>query len=116
VAAVVLITPYDSLVALARRRFPSVPGFVLQHRFDSATRAPLVSAPTFILRAASDDVVPGTHTDLLVAKLTTVPRDETIADSDHGNIPYLAATQERIAEFLTSQFTSAAKNQTSCVY
>jgi uncharacterized protein len=116
VAAVVLITPYDSLVALARRRFPSVPGFVLQHRFDSATRAPLVSAPTFILRAASDDVVPGTHTDLLVAKLTTVPRDETIADSDHGNIPYLAATQERIAEFLTAQFAAAAKNQTSCVY
>jgi len=116
VAAVVLITPYDSLVALARRRFPSVPGFVLKHRFDSVTHAPLVSAPTFIIRAASDDVVPGAHTDLLVAKLTTMPRDETIPDSDHNNIPYLATTQERIAEFLTAKFNQAAAPLTTRVY
>jgi uncharacterized protein len=113
VAAVVLITPYDSLVALAKRRFPSVPGFVLKHRFDSVKQAPLVSAPTFIIRAATDDVVPGAHTDLLVAKLTTAPRDETIPDSDHGNIPYLIATQERIAAFLTAKFSDAAGHQTS---
>jgi dipeptidyl aminopeptidase/acylaminoacyl peptidase len=104
VAAVVLITPYDSLLALAKRRFPSVPGFVLQHRFDSVKHAPLLSAPTFIIRAASDDVVPGSHTDLLVATLTTPPQDETILGSDHGNIPYLEATQERIAHFLTAKF------------
>ena len=105
VAAVVLITPYDSLLALAKRRFPSVPGFVLRHRFDSAKHAPLLSAPTFIIRAAADDVVPASHTDLLVAKLTTAPLDETIPDSDHSNIPHLEATQKRIAEFLTAKFS-----------
>jgi dipeptidyl aminopeptidase/acylaminoacyl peptidase len=104
VAAVVLITPYDSLLALAKRRFPSIPGFVLSHRFDSVKHAPLLSAPTFIIRAASDDVVPASHTDLLVAKLTSAPQDETIPGSDHCNIPYLDATQERIADFLTAKF------------
>ncbi|KAF3998710.1 alpha/beta hydrolase [Glaciimonas immobilis] len=107
VAAVVLITPYDSILAIAKRRFPSIPGFVLRHRFDSVKHAPLLSAPTFIIRAASDDVVPASHTDLLVAKLTTTPRDETIPDSDHSNIPYLESTQGRIAEFLTSKFKDA---------
>ncbi|QRX84540.1 alpha/beta hydrolase [Glaciimonas sp. PAMC28666] len=104
VAAVVLITPYDSLLAIAKRRFPSIPGFVLRHRFDSVKHAPLLSAPTFIVRAASDDVVPGSHTDSLVAKLTSVLQDETIPDSDHSTIPYLESTQARIAGFLSTHF------------
>lgn len=107
VAAIVLITPYDSLLALAKRRFPAVPGFVLKHRFDSIKHAPLLSAPTFIIRAASDDVVPPSHTNLLVAKLAKAPQDETIPGSDHHNIPYLDATQERIASFLAAKFSVA---------
>jgi len=113
VAAVVLITPYDSLVSLAKRRFPSLPGFVVQHRFDSAKHAPLLSAPTFIIRAATDDIVPALHTDLLVAQLTTMPQDETIPGSDHRNIPYLEATQERIADFLTTKFNEVAEGLTA---
>jgi pimeloyl-ACP methyl ester carboxylesterase len=113
VAAVVLITPYDSLLALAKRRFPSIPGFVLKHRFDSIKHAPLLSAPTFIIRAASDDVVPASHTNLLVAKLTNTPQDETIPDSDHHNIPYLEATQKRIAEFLTAKFNRVTESLTA---
>jgi hypothetical protein len=31
--------------------------------------------------------------------------DETIPESDHMNIPYLPATQQKIAQFLTTQFT-----------
>lgn len=113
VAAVVLITPYDSLVSLAKRRFPSLPGFVVKHRFDSVKHAPLLSAPTFIIRAASDDVVPALHTDLLVAQLATAPRDETIPGSDHSNIPYLEATQERIADFLTTTFNDVSESLTT---
>ena len=110
VAAVVLITPYDSLLALAKRRFPSVPAFVLKHRFDSIKHAPLLSAPTFIIRAASDDVVPASHTDLLVTKLANAPQDEIIPDSDHHNIPYLEATQNRIADFLTAKFNRVVES------
>lgn len=109
VAAVVLITPYDSLLAIAKRRFPSIPGFVLRHRFDSVKHAPLLSAPTFVIRAASDDVVPASHTDLLVAKLTAVSREETIPDSDHSSIPYLESTQDCIAEFLTTHFNKVSE-------
>lgn len=101
VAAVALITPYDSILAIARRRFRTMPvALVLRHRFESVKYAAMVNAPVLVLRAAEDNVVPQIHTDLLVSKLATVQADETIPGSDHFNIPYLEATQQRIAGFL----------------
>jgi dienelactone hydrolase len=103
--ALVLITPYDSILAIAKRRFRAVPvEYVLRHKFESVKYAPSLTAPTYVLRAATDDIVPHSHTDLLVAKLGTLYKDETIADSDHLTIPYLAATQQKIAAFLKQQF------------
>jgi hypothetical protein len=108
-SAMVLITPYDSILAIAQRRFRGMPvSFVLKHRFESVKYASLLKAPTYILRAASDDIVPHSHTDQLVSQLTSVRLDETIPDSDHMNIPYLPETQQRIARFLTSQFAPPA--------
>ena len=106
VHSLVLITPYDSILAIAKRKFRAVPvEYVLRHRFESVKYAPSLKAPTYVLRAASDDVVPHSHTDLLVAQLGRLHLDETIPDSDHMNIPYLAATQEKIAAFLGNQFS-----------
>ena len=65
---------------------------------------PSLLVPTYVLRAAFDDIVPHSHTDLLVAKLGRLHADEIVPDSDHMNIPYLATTQARIAEFLSTQF------------
>ena len=112
VHSIVLITPYDSILAIAKRRFRAVPvGFVLRDRFESVKYASLLKVPTYVLRAAMDDVVPHSHTDLLVAKLTHLHMDETIPDSDHSNIPYLEITQARIADFLSAQFKQQAAKQ-----
>ncbi|RJG14959.1 alpha/beta hydrolase [Massilia cavernae] len=109
--SVVLITPYDSILALAKRRFRAVPvEFVLRHRFETIKYASELKAPTYVLRAASDDVVPHSHTDQLVAKLGKLHLDEIIPDSDHLNIPYLEATQDRIARFLGAQFALPRTN------
>lgn len=106
VHSLVLITPYDSILAIAKRRFRAVPvEYVLRHRFESVKYAPSLTAPTYVLRAASDDVVPHSHTDLLVSKLGRLHLDETVPESDHMNIPYLESTQSRIATFLTTQFS-----------
>ncbi|MGZ3181746.1 MAG: alpha/beta hydrolase [Telluria sp.] len=103
-AAVVLITPYDSIVALAKRRFRAVPiDYVLRHRFESVKYAPALKAPTFVLRAASDDIVPHLHTDELVRQLANLHGDATVPGSDHLNIPYLAGTQALIARFLCAR-------------
>jgi dienelactone hydrolase len=103
--AIVLITPYDSIVAIAKRRFRVIPvDFVLRHRFESVKYAAALKAPTYVLRAAVDDVVPHSHTDLLVQRLGSLHADETVPDSDHMTIPYLDTTQARIADFLSMQF------------
>ena len=104
--SVVLITPYDSILAIAKRKFRAMPiETILRHRFESIKYAPSLMAPTFVLRAAFDDVVPHSHTDLLVQKLGRLHGDETVPGSDHMNIPYLAATQDRVASFLSGQFS-----------
>ncbi|RSZ59883.1 alpha/beta hydrolase fold domain-containing protein [Massilia atriviolacea] len=105
VHSLVLITPYDSILAIAKRKFRAVPvEYVLRHRFESVKYASALTAPTYVLRAAFDDIVPHSHTDLLVAQLGKLHLDETVPDSDHMNIPYLEATQERIATFLATRF------------
>jgi dienelactone hydrolase len=107
--SVVLITPYDSILAIAKRKFRVMPiEYMLRHRFESIKYAPSLKVPTFVLRAASDDVVPHSHTDQLVAKLAQLCGDEVVPASDHMNIPYLEATQSRIAGFLTAQFAMPA--------
>jgi len=112
VHSVVLITPYDSILAIAQRRFRAIPvSYVLRHRFESIKYAALLKASTYVLRAASDDVVPHSHTDLLVAQLAegTLHADEIVPDTDHMNIPYLESTQLRIANFLTARFHQTAQ-------
>lgn len=104
--SVVLITPYDSILAIAKRRFRVMPiEYMLRHRFESIKHAPSLKAPTYVLRAASDDVVPHANTDLLVAKLGHLVADDTVPESDHMNIPYLESTQALVAGFLTRQFS-----------
>ena len=106
--AIVLITPYDSILAIAKRKFRTLPvEYVLRHKFESVKYAHQLKAPTYVLRAAFDDVVPHSHTDLLVQKLGTLHADEIVPDSDHMNIPYLEATQQRIASFLAGRFAPA---------
>jgi dipeptidyl aminopeptidase/acylaminoacyl peptidase len=105
VHSVVLITPYDSVLAIAKRRFRAMPiEYILRHRFESIKYAAALTAPTYVLRAEVDDVIPHSHTDQLVAKLGQLKGDDIIPGSDHLNIPYLEATQARIAAFLSSQF------------
>jgi len=109
VHSVVLITPYDSILAIAKRRFRVMPiEYMLRHRFESIKYAPSLKAPTYVLRASEDDVVPHSHTDQLVGKLATLVGDDTVPNSDHMNIPYLEATQALIASFLTRQFAKPA--------
>lgn len=112
VAAVALITPYDSILSIAKRRFRTMPvGLVLRHRFESIKYASKISAPVLILRAEQDTVVPRVHTDLLASKLASVHTDHTVIGSNHFNIPFLEETQQRIAAFLRSRLLGSEVRQ-----
>jgi hypothetical protein len=62
----VLLTPFDSVAALAKRQFPWLPvDWLLRHRFDSLSRAPLIETPLLCAAAERDQVIPMDHTKRL---------------------------------------------------
>lgn len=55
----VLVTPYDSMAGAASHHFPWLPvRMLLRDRYDSASYAAKVNAPTTILAAERDEVIP----------------------------------------------------------
>jgi pimeloyl-ACP methyl ester carboxylesterase len=81
VSRLVLVTPYDSLQALAAAQFPLFPvRWLLRDKYESNRHAHLVTAPTTIVMAEHDEVIPRASTESLakrfapgVAQLTVIP-------------------------------------------
>jgi pimeloyl-ACP methyl ester carboxylesterase len=62
VRGVILITPFDSLLKVARHHYPFLPvGLILRHPFDSAALAPEIELPALILMGDRDDIVPNSR-------------------------------------------------------
>jgi pimeloyl-ACP methyl ester carboxylesterase len=82
VARLVLVTPFDSLADAAAAQYPFFPvRWLLHDKFDSWRYAPQVTAPTRIVVAADDEIVPRSSSDRLrtrfregVASYVVVPR------------------------------------------
>jgi pimeloyl-ACP methyl ester carboxylesterase len=103
VSRLVLVTPYDSIQEIAAGHYPYFPvRWLLTDKFESIRHAPAIKAPTLILQAERDAVVPGPSTARLnaafaagVASLLVVP------GTDHNTISesplYLAAMQNAIS-------------------
>jgi uncharacterized protein len=57
-----LVTPYDSLVAMGQAQFPWLPvGWLLQDRYDSLSRAHKIGVPTTLIVAEHDEIIPLEH-------------------------------------------------------
>ncbi|MEA5410378.1 alpha/beta fold hydrolase [Synechococcus sp. BA-120 BA3] len=68
VARLVLVTPFDSIEAVAARHYPLVPvGLLLQDKYRSDQAAPRVGAPTLLIAAERDEVIPRANTDALLS-------------------------------------------------
>jgi pimeloyl-ACP methyl ester carboxylesterase len=66
-AALVLITPYDSIQALAHDRYPVMPtALLLKHAFDTLADVPAVEENTLVLMSEFDSVIPHARTQNLL--------------------------------------------------
>ena len=65
----VLVSPYFSLLAAARERFPWVPGFVMRYPMRTDQWLPRVTLPVLMLHGDRDEVVPVEHAERLLALL-----------------------------------------------
>lgn len=102
VERLVLVTPFDSIANVAQANFRFLPvRLLLKDPFDSAARVPDIAAPTLIVIAAEDEVIPRARSDALVAKFPAGQvRVEVIAGATHNSIAASPRYLELIAEFL----------------
>ena len=98
-ARLVLVTPYDSIQALAVRQFPWVPvRWLLQDKYESWRYAADVTAPTRLIEAGLDEVVPAQNTARLLHQfrpgVATLTRIDGAGHNTIDNSPdYLTALQ-----------------------
>jgi fermentation-respiration switch protein FrsA (DUF1100 family) len=105
-AGVILITPYDSVVEIARRRFPyCATQLLLKHRFDALRYARQARAPALVLLAESDTVIPREHALLLIQAWAGEKRVFIIPATNHSDIQEHADTWQAIADFLAEAFS-----------
>jgi pimeloyl-ACP methyl ester carboxylesterase len=87
VAAVVLISPYDSMTAVGQRHYPWLPvGRLLKHPFDSASRAPRIRAPLLAIAGGHDRIIPPAHSRKLVAAWGGPKRFVELEEADHNDL------------------------------
>lgn len=67
VSQLVLITPYDSIANIAAQRLPIIPvRWLLLDKYESWRYAPQIKAPTRVLVAETDEVIPRASSDALM--------------------------------------------------
>jgi pimeloyl-ACP methyl ester carboxylesterase len=88
VSRLVLVTPYDSLQDLAAQQFSFFPvKWLLIDKFESWRYAPLVSAPTLVIAAEHDEVIPRESSDRLYGRFTKgVATFKLILGASHNTI------------------------------
>lgn len=102
VERVVLVTPMDSVEALAQAVYPLLPvKWLLKDRFHSTHDATLMTSPVLVVIAADDMIVPRQNTDRLIETMGKAEvQVVVVADEDHITI----ATSSGYAQALRSFF------------
>jgi len=101
VKALILVSPYDSIISLGKHHYPFLPvNLLLRHRFDSLSRAPLISAPLLVITAADDTIIPLKHSKKLAEKWGGPHSFKIIEGEDHNTIHDSAEYWKTINEFL----------------
>ena len=86
-AAVVLVTPYDSMTAVARAKYPFVlADLLLKHPFDSISRARSIDAPLLALIAGADTIIPPVHAKRLAAAWRGPVTSIVIEGAGHNDV------------------------------
>ncbi len=102
VDSLVLVTPFDSITSLAKQAYWFYPvNFMLSEKFDSLSRAEKINAPTLILVAEKDQVVPPKHSESLLAGFEDERAKLTIIEgASHNTISEFAEYFSELQNFI----------------
>ena len=103
VDGLILVTPFDSLKAVAQSMYPWLPiGPFFDHEIDAADACTRIEIPVAIVAAERDEIVPAERTAVLRTKISNVMFDRTIDNAGHNDIYARSEFQEAMREALAA--------------
>jgi hypothetical protein len=103
VDGLILVTPFDSLKAVAQSMFPWLPiGRFFEHEIDTEEAIGKVRAPVAIVAAERDEIVPPDRTDALRPLVPRLVFDRTIGHAGHNDIYARSDFHEAMHEALAA--------------
>jgi pimeloyl-ACP methyl ester carboxylesterase len=87
VDGLILVTPFDSLKAVAAQLYPWLPvGPFFQHEIDTVEQLRGSRLPVAIIAAERDEIIPPPRTDALRQRISNLALDRTIVGTGHNDI------------------------------
>jgi len=101
VAGAVLVSPYDSFVAVGNHHYPWLPvSLLLRHRFDARADAARSQAPMLAIVAGADSIIPVERSRALYDAWAGPKSWQVVPGSDHNTLGATADFWSGIARFL----------------
>jgi uncharacterized protein len=108
-AGVLLVTPFDSVEAIAKESYFWVPvGLLLRHRFPTIEFMTDNPTPVAVIAAAGDRVVKPRRTRALIARLQNLVFQTTLPGADHNTLYEVPAYQTTLRAALEALQSAAA--------
>ncbi len=86
-AGLILVSPFDSLEALASQHYPWLPvKWFLRHRTDTFVDIQSVTAPTAVIAAQLDTIIPPQRTQIVRRVIPNLVVDVTVAGAGHNDL------------------------------
>ena len=103
-AGVILVSPFDSLVALGRMHYPWLPvSVLLRHRFDSGAEAGRMHVPLLAIVADRDSIVPHERSRALYDAWAGPKTWLVVSAADHNTLSVPDAFWTGVAGFLDAR-------------
>lgn len=101
VDGVILVTPFDSLKAVASDHYPWLPvGALFRHEIDAVSALDGSKVPVAIIAAGADEIIPAARTAALRPRVPHLVFDRTIEGATHNDIYARSEFQEAMNQAL----------------
>ncbi|MFQ5559894.1 MAG: alpha/beta hydrolase [Nitrospinota bacterium] len=102
VRGVILITPFDSVLNIAKQQYPIFPvSFLLNHRFDSLSLAPTIKKPALFLMGSEDTIIPNQNSENLLKHWGGAVYFKVIQGATHNTISDYKEYWQEINSFVS---------------
>lgn len=97
----ILVTPFDSLKAVAQSLYPWLPiGRIFAHEIDAAAALEKNRVPVAIIAGDRDQIIPKARTDALRKRVPNLVYDQTLSGAGHNDIYARSDFQQAMREAL----------------